>query len=117
MIAFSNKLSAMRLASSESPNIEVIWMQIFVGSKSLILGAFYRPPGSPESYLIELQNSIHSLPANSPVFICGDFNVPDVSWSTISPTSSDKNAALLCSMVHDLSLDQLVYYPTRGANI
>ena len=82
-----------------------------------MMGGFYRPPGSPESCLVELQNCIHSLISNSPVFICGDFNVPDISWSTVSPTSSDKNAVLLCNMVDDLSLDQLVCSPTRGANV
>ena len=82
-----------------------------------MMGGFYRPPGSPESCLVELQNCIHSLISNSPVFICGDFNVPDISWSTVSPTSSDKNTVLLCNMVDDLSLDQLVCSPTIGANV
>ena len=117
LIAVSHSFSAIYWSTSESSNIELIWIQISIGTKSFMLGGFYRPPGSPESYLLELQSSIVSLSTNSPIFICGDLNVPDISWTTVSPTSSDKNAALLCSLIHDLSLEQLIHSPTRGSNI
>ena len=87
LIAESHSFSAIHWSTSESSNIELIWIQISIGTKSFMLGGFYRPPGSPESYLLELQSSIVSLPTNSPIFICGDFNVPDISWTTVSPTS------------------------------
>ena len=83
LIAVSHCLSAVRWTTAISPNIDLIWIQISIGTKSLMLGGYYRPPGSPESYLLELQSSIDSLPVNSPIFVCGDFNVPDVSWTTI----------------------------------
>ena len=117
LIAVSHSFSVVRWTTAISPNIDVIWVQISIGTKSLMLEGYCCPPGSPESYLLELQSSIVSPPVNSPIFICGDFNVPDVSWTTVTPTSIDKNAALLCSLIHDLSLEQLVHTPTRGPNI
>ena len=51
-------------------DIEPISIQFTIESVSFILGGFYRPPGSPESYLLALQTSIYTLPQNSSIFIC-----------------------------------------------
>ena len=70
VIAISNNLSAVRWTHSESSDIEPISIKFTFESVSFILGGFYRPPGSPESYLLALQTSIYTLPQNSSIFIC-----------------------------------------------
>ena len=41
----------------------------------------------------------------------------DICWDTFIPSTSDKNAALLCSIAQDFALEQCVRLPTRGPNI
>ena len=40
-----------------------------------------------------------------------------MAWESLSPIDCDKNAAILCSLVQDLSLEQCVHTPTRDSNI
>ena len=85
--------------------LSLIVVEVFIGSTSVILGGFYHPPDSAESYLLELQSSLHCLPSKSLMFVCGDFNIPDISWETLSSISNDKNAALLCSIAQYRALE------------
>ena len=70
LIAVREHISAIRWVTSELSNIELIWLQVVSGSSSFMVGRFHRPPGSPESYLLELQSSLHSLPSNSSIVLC-----------------------------------------------
>ena len=117
LIAVSDKFPVVRLLHFEPADAELLWVRIFLGSTSIILGGFYRPPASAESCLLELQSSLHRLPPNSQIFVCGDFNVSNVSWDTFSPIIDDKCAALLCSIAQDFALEQCVRSPTRGSNV
>ena len=114
LIAVLNKFPVVRLPHFEPINAELLWLRIFMGSVSIILGGFYRPPDSAEPCLLELQSS---LPPNSPIFVCGDFNMPNISWDTFTSFTNDKNAILLCSIAQDFALEQCVRLPTRGRNI
>ena len=53
----------------------------------------------------------------TPLVLCGDFNVPSIDWSVVSPAVSSPTAIHLCSITHDHFLNQLVVHPTRGNNI
>ena len=89
LIAVSDKFSVVCLLRFEPADAELLWVRIFLGSTSIILGGFYHPPASAESCLLELQSSLHRLPPNSQIFVCGDFNVSNVSWDTFSPVIDD----------------------------
>ena len=52
----------------------------------------------------------------SSIFLCGDFNLPQVCWDDLC-VSSDKSSSVLYSMINDLSLEQCVSIPTQGSNI
>ena len=54
---------------------------------------------------------------SSNIILCGDFNVPNIDWLNLSPTSSSPAAVLLCDLIADNFLSQLVYTPTHGKNI
>jgi len=51
-----------------------------------------------------------------PIVLCGDFNVPNIDWSIGFPTSCSAST-ILCEMVRDNHLCQMVYCPTRQYNI
>ena len=72
----------------------------------------YLPPSSPTSYYTSLFQCIDSFPSPSHVILLGDFNIPDVDWSTLhaqSPPSS-----MFCDLVFHQNLTQLVDIPTHS---
>ena len=75
---------------------------------------FYNPPGFRVDALLQLQNSLSSLPNTLPIVLCGDFNLPNINWSHSSPSPS---ATLLCDLLHDYNLQQVVLEPTRVSSI
>ena len=64
-----------------------------------------------------MEASIQSISTNSTVVLCGDFNIHNIDWNFTTPTSSDKAAIHLCSIVNNFSFQQLILEPSRGANI
>jgi len=58
------------------------------------------------TYLIELSTD------KSPIIIAGDFDLPDINWSTLSATSQASN--LFCDLVYDLNLTQLTATHIHG---
>ena len=49
--------------------------------------------------------------------MCGDFNVPDIDWSLITPKVQSSINSTFCDIVSDNFLTQLVHLPTRGDHI
>ena len=95
----------------------------FFGSKisslkgPLLLGVFYSSPSPYVSALEELNSSLSLISENCPIIMCGDFNVPNINWSLVTPIVSSSAAASLCSVVNNNYLTQLVHLPTRGERI
>ena len=89
--------------------------------KSAIICAAYRPPNRTDdeyaNSLINVITSVQSAHKNVYFLLGGDFNLPDLEWPhrrlvtrTIPARVTDK----FCQMQDDLSLEQLVSFPTRG---
>ena len=106
---------------------EIIWVKLEVkGSKTLHIGAFYRPPSTTSNVetlniISEFEKSVLRIQkCNSNIWLCGDFNIPDVVWQdgTVRPGSA-------CPSIHrrfieilsDAGMEQLNTSPTRGQNI
>ena len=70
-----------------------------------------------EKDLLELQATLMSIPRNTPLVLCGDFNAPHVDWTSRTVEASAPLEDLLCEVSLDSGLDQLVKHPTRGGNI
>ena len=47
----------------------------------------------------------------------GDFNLPSINWSLTFPTVSSPTANLMCDLVSDNFLHQMVVDPTRNFNL
>ena len=121
LIAVRNNLTSTEIYKSTS--CELICIKIDLPNKrSMIVGAFYRPPGTDESYLRSFISEVTELKhayEKSIFYIGGDFNLPDVDWATSSIQGSQYPTTLneaIISMSEDLGLCQMVDFKTRGDN-
>ena len=80
---------------------------------------FYRPPNSNLDHLKVLKKSLRHAPQFNfdQIIICGDFNQPDIDWSTGIASSSESLHNYFTKFVKDNYLWQLVNFPTRNNNI
>ncbi len=93
--------------------VEIITIELFLSPKSLYLSCVYVPPNSCDTYHLTLFDHIHAQCSHgdTDVVYVGDFNAPDINWSTL--TSSSHSSYLLCSCVVENNLVQLVSDPTH----
>ena len=91
MIAINDNLNSEQLTVPN--NIEAIAVSINC-KKRLNFGNVYIPPNSPDSYHNSVTSFIHSLPLENNTTIVGDFNYPDIDWSTLS--GSNSNSSQFC---------------------
>ena len=87
--------------------------------RKILAVVFYRPPNSNLDHLKELKKSLrHASQFNfDQIIICGDFNLPDIDWSTGIASSSESLHNYFTKFVKDNYLWQLVHFPTRNNNI
>ena len=70
------------------------------------------------SYLEELRTSLLcAVKYNVPVILCGDFNLPNIDWTTVSPSPCTPDASMFCEIISDSFLSQLVSFNTRKDHI
>ena len=89
MVAVIDSLPAVWRYDLEKPDIELLWIQIFSGSTSLLFGVSYRPP-SCFDYVYHLASSFHLIPSSTKVCLCGDFNIPEIDWTSSNLLSASK---------------------------
>ncbi|XP_072025433.1 uncharacterized protein [Amphiura filiformis] len=122
MIAFKENLVASHRCDLDTES-EIVWLQVdLVGSKPLVIGAFYRPQTTGAAYLDKLRESINKLDIqkHSNIWIGGDFNLSDINWPDLCVIAGGKFSGLcqsLIDIVSDFGLEQLVLKPTRLENI
>lgn len=101
---------------------EILWCELTIPNPhtKLLVGVFYRPPSSDVDYLQELERSLSLIEcsgSNLATILLGDFNLPNIDWSTPSPTCHDNLSSVLCDITADYFFNQMVLNPTRGNNI
>ena len=99
---------------------ELLFVDIHVsGNRKVNLGVFYRPPKSDINPLLDLQTALDNVLStpNSDLLLLGDFNMPEINWETNCVSRSSDHTTLLCEIIHDNFLTQLVKVPTREDNI
>lgn len=83
LIAIRNDIPSS-LHSTALNNVEHLFVKITVNKTLFIIGSVYIPPRSPaavyESF-IELVQSILSSNNDCNLILCGDFNLPNITWS------------------------------------
>ena len=95
---------------SSPSNLEVITVKIGLNTP-VLLCTVYVPTNSTDSYQISLRAYLTELlPMYEHAIILGDFNLPDINWSSLSGTSSFSKQ--FCDFIFDSNLTQLVESPT-----
>ena len=110
----------MSRATELETDCELLWCKIdLCGSKTLYVGAYYRPHEGDELSLQQLETSLGRMESDKEVILAGDLNFPGWDWKNKVvkqchyPTLHHK----LGEMLDDRGLEQLVTEPTRGENI
>ncbi len=98
-----NHLKVNRRFDFESDNIDILWLEIKLRRKRLLLGIVYRPPTDIEFFAHFL--NIHCLETNKTCMLIGDFNC-----NTLAPNS--KPTKLLFNIAAEYQQQQLITTPT-----
>ena len=78
MIAVRDSVPSIHGYDLENADIELLWLQVTCKTQSIVFGLFCRPPNEPDSCLSTLGGSIQSIPNNSSLALCGDFNISTI---------------------------------------
>ena len=99
-------------------DIEATWVQVqTTGHAPLFLCSFYRPPDKTVDYIESIRKPLEVLFSQSrgktPLVVwAGDFNYPDLDWSSCSEFT-DSSGGNFVGILDDFHLHQLVSSPTR----
>ena len=104
-------------------NCEILATKIdLVKQQPLIVVSVYRPTNNDLAYADKLCQDLRDIAAKYPsaaLWVCGDFNLPDIDWDSDSISNHQYSVALNHSFLttfHDLGLSQMVNFPTRQSN-
>ena len=93
-------------------NLEVITVKVSISNTEVLIRTAYCPPNPNPTYLKCLVDFLISLSQNEKnLIITGDFNLPDICWSSLSGHSPISN--LFCDFVFESNLSQLISGPTH----
>ena len=80
---------------------------------SFLICVVYIPPNATSDYCLHILHFIESISSKSPCIIVGDFNFPDINWSTVVGQSSSSVA--FRDLIFCLNLTQLVDFLTHSS--
>ena len=119
MLAVRSNIPCVRRHDLES-NAEILACELRPKARGkLLMAVFYRPPSSDINYLKQFKAFLKDARKNSfdSIIVLGDFNLPHMDWTSISPTVSDNIHTYFAKLIKDNFLWQLIDFPTRGSNI
>lgn len=99
----------------DCPNTESLWCKIRFNEALFTIGAIYRPPDSPISYLESIYDYISAnVTDRQKTIIAGDFNLPGINWERFEAgLVENKSCELLLDIAFNCDLKQVVNEPTR----
>ena len=103
-------------------NCENLWVQLnLAGSKSVLIGAYYKQHESEQTSFEELIKSLTLVnQTKSTDWLLWDFNLPKVDWENLKPLPDCGHPTFYregLEALNDCLLQQTVTSPTRGQNI
>lgn len=86
MVAIRNIFKTSEIALSQFPELEIVAIKVELTSKYIYVICCYIPPNSTLEQYSELCQAIDYISSLSnsldEIMLCGDFNLPDIVWST-----------------------------------
>jgi hypothetical protein len=118
VVAFlTDNLVGKQLTEVEPPDIDLMWIEIKLSGKKVIVGVGYRPPHQPkaevEVFLDQFRSSLNNVMAlgSESIIIMGDFNDRCLEWDSIHEFSDLKND--FYDLINVADMVQLVRAPTH----
>lgn len=114
LIAVSDKFHSNAIHTALP--LELVCACVRFGYQDVVLCACYRPPHCSSNFCENLYDCLHALSVQYPnllIFLLGDFNFPDIIWSSeegmACHTAESKHFINVCN---DFNLDQIVFEST-----
>ena len=112
LIAVNDSVSSPLLPQSPT-DLEVIAIKIGQNHNQLILCTVYIPSNPGDVYLNSLLSYLtHLVTTHEKIVITGNFNFPDINWSSLTGLCSSSN--IFCDFIFNHNLTQLVENPTHN---
>ena len=102
-IAVQKSIPSKLIPSPDSLEVVAVEIQL---PNPIVLCAVYLPPSASASSVSSTLHFLSTIVNQYNAILLGDFNFPDINWSTIS--SSTLSGSLFCEFVFDHNLSQLV---------
>lgn len=116
LIAVTKDIST-RVINVDS-NLEIVWVSLSSYFVNTLLGVCYRPPDADPGFADDLRSVLAQINASVPhtnIMLFGDFNFPNICWSTLTSPSPESSGFL--DVCLDFNLEQVITEPTRLDNI
>jgi hypothetical protein len=124
-IYITDALPHRHASELELPDIDLLWLDLLLGRKKVLVGATYRLPGQTQDevdqFMSNLQDSFELAFQSNPesIFLMGDLNDTCAVWESDHPTS--ELGLKLYDFINSHDLHQLTHEPTfitsHSANI
>ena len=102
--------------TSQDEELEIVAVVVVTSQQKVLICSCYRPPDFTSNW-IDTFNTYLSRACDlfDNVVICGDFNLPDISWD--NTIANKTNGHPFIEVLNDHFLTQVNNFPTRGDNI
>ena len=117
----NDSFNCIRRPDLENRDMEMLWVELKLGSYRILLGVCYRPPNQSsdqiESFIELLSDTLYAIPSrpNQSLILMGDFNDRCTSWD--SDHSDSELGLKLVNLVSSLNMSQLITKPTRNTKL
>ena len=114
-IFVSKRFLAVQVLFENSNFKDHVWASINLqGHDKLLIGCIYRSPStSMETSISSLCSLLDCLQGFTHLLICGDFNLKDINWSSMTVHPRNSHIESFLDKIHDLFLFQHVVEPTH----
>ena len=86
LIAVNSLLPSFQLSTPDE--LEVVTVRIALHKKVITICTAYIPPNCSDDYKYSLLSYLDTVSSSETVFIMGDFNLPDICWSSLVGATS-----------------------------
>ncbi len=105
----------MKSKKQDSDKYDSVYIELQISKRNkLTIGTVYIPPKQQAADDAALYEEIQALTQNKQSVIIGDFNCPNINWSTMT---GDQEGNRLFEMLEDTFMTQIISQPTRENNI